>query len=184
MDLNDLTGGFIGDIIDSILLDALGQAFASWGAMALTFLLFGFPTFRFLTETATTKAGKLFAAIVGSVMLGLALTIFSWMILVAFLEPKTLNRLLSDIWLIPAAILLSFLAYHFRGRKPVIYGSAEIFIGVLAIIYPIIVLTSDLLPKILAISSGVYIIVRGLDNIEKGLADGARQNWRAFWFRA
>jgi hypothetical protein len=78
------------------------------------------------------------------------------MIIIAFLEPDMLYQTLSNRWFIPSAILGGVLAYR-------IYGSIEILVGVLGIVYAVIITRSDLLSKMIAISGGMYILLEVFD---------------------
>jgi TRAP-type C4-dicarboxylate transport system permease small subunit len=62
----------------------------------------------------------------------------------------------------------ALLFFSLRGYFPKIYGGIEIAVGLLAIFY-----TADKIPEAvpeaLPLLTGIYIIIRGLDNIAKNL---------------
>ena len=69
-----------------------------------------------------------------------------------------------------------------RGYLPKLYGSVEIFVGLTAVFYAINSTYTTLAPKLLALTTGIYVIVRGLDNFEKGLSGVAKDRWaKVFW---
>jgi hypothetical protein len=76
--------------------------------------------------------------------------------------------------IVPAIGLSAFL-YWLRGRLPLIYGSLEIFVGMLSLSITTQGHVADLLTKLIGVSGGVYIIIRGLDNVDKGIPGGWRK---------
>jgi hypothetical protein len=75
------------------------------------------------------------------------------------------------------AIAVGFLLYWIRGKFPFFYGLTEISVSVLAIIVSIGTPNTILLNKVVAILGGIYILIRGMDNIDKGLP----VSWRPMW---
>jgi hypothetical protein len=87
---------------------------------------------------------------------------------------------------LPVAILLGGLLYWLRFKRRVEYGVIEIFVAIAAIWVAIISSespTDDLMARATAIFAGVYIMVRGLDNIEQGLKGERQARWRRFFER-
>jgi hypothetical protein len=74
------------------------------------------------------------------------------------------------------AVIFAVLAYWLRGKAPKIYGVGEVFIGVTSII--VAVQTADTGARLLAIATGIYICVRGMDNFSKGLSGRAKERWK------
>jgi hypothetical protein len=79
------------------------------------------------------------------------------------------------------------MAYLCRCRAQVLYGFLEIFAALAfaaAFLYSINVQNIRMLSSMLGLLSPIYVVVRGLDNIEKGLAilPELHQGWRQFWF--
>jgi hypothetical protein len=75
-------------------------------------------------------------------------------------------------WGIPYAIGLAFGLYVLRSKQRFIYGSIEVIVGIAAISTTIFGQSpSPGLALLVAVSSGIYIIVRGLDNIDNGLSN-------------
>lgn len=91
------------------------------------------------------------------------------------------------------AICVGLVLYGLRCRKPLIYGLLEIAVAVVIItltFYPqksYLLLSEEptwfgwLLSKAVGISTGVYVLVRGLDNVDKGLT--AELRGRQWWDR-
>jgi hypothetical protein len=99
-----------------------------------------------------------------------------------------LGRFLYDRWdgfdwltqtswfLWPAVIITVFVLFCLRGVWPAAYGCVEIFVGVTTIsIATQIVGVSP--PRLLSLASGIYIIIRGLDNVDKGIPNSWRPQW-------
>jgi energy-converting hydrogenase Eha subunit A len=85
------------------------------------------------------------------------------------------NPILTPVWL-----CLGFALYWLRGRMPFVYGILETVVGTLAIFYAI--QSPAALPaKLIALLGGLYIVVRGLDNMDKGLPNPLRSTWDR-WF--
>lgn len=87
----------------------------------------------------------------------------------------------SEYFLTPWAGILvavaAFPAFWLRGRRPVIYGILEYVAGFGTATLAASAPNPDLLPRLLALAGGAYIMVRGLDNIEKGLRGSLRDAW-------
>jgi hypothetical protein len=77
------------------------------------------------------------------------------------------------------AIAIGLLLYRLRGARPLLYGIMEISVSILVIFVSIGTPSTHPLNKIVAIIGGVYILIRGMDNIEKGLP----ARWRSPWER-
>lgn len=59
--------------------------------------------------------------------------------------------------------------FFLRGFFPKIYGNLEIFVGLAAINHSSISVPNLDLPSLLPFMTGVYVVIRGLDNVAKGL---------------
>ena len=96
--------------------------------------------------------------------------------------PETTNKFfgneLSVLVCIGAAILLYFL----RSRKPIWYGALEVFAGYFTMMLAIAFTVEVLATRITLLSAGVYVMIRGFDNIEKGLPRRYRVKWRSVFF--
>lgn len=93
-------------------------------------------------------------------------------------EQSVVDRITSDPFLIIPFLTIGVFLYRLRGKNPVVYGFFELLVAASVIVYVVISYHGDFLAKSMAICSGVYITVRGLDNIEKGLNDLDREHWR------
>ena len=76
-----------------------------------------------------------------------------------------------------AAVTIGFLLYALRRRRPFLYGSLEITVAFVSMIISIRASNIDDLTRALGIMGGVYIMVRGLDNLDRGLP----MRWRGIW---
>jgi len=84
-------------------------------------------------------------------------------------------------------ILFGFLAYLCRCRAQLLYGCVEVFAALVfaaTFLYSINVQNFRLFSATVGLLAALYVIVRGLDNIEKGLTDlpELHQRWRSIWF--
>jgi hypothetical protein len=91
------------------------------------------------------------------------------------------------------AIASGIFFYRLRCRKPFIYGCVEISVGIVVIyftLYPVETnylllvagepgLAQTFLPRLVGILAGIYIIVRGLDNMSRALPS----HWAPWWTR-
>lgn len=96
------------------------------------------------------------------------------------LKDPTITTLMSPEafwWAAAAAICL----YWLRSIAATVYGSLEIGVGLMGL--GIAANTPALTPpgQLFALMAAIYVIVRGLDNIDRGLAPSAQQKWRSFW---
>lgn len=97
----------------------------------------------------------------------------------------------SNPWSIGPFVALSLLLYKIKKRQPLLYGTLEILIGISAIWFSITTsqVAANPVQKLITISGGVYIIVRGIDNASKQVEPIARaytlllELWRALRFR-
>lgn len=99
-------------------------------------------------------------------------------------SPELIAATISNVYFTPLWFLIALGLFWSRGYLPRCYGSAEVFVGMTAVFYAIRSNHADLPPKLLALASGIYIIVRGLDNFEKGLPPETRAAWRRIFWQA
>jgi hypothetical protein len=108
-------------------------------------------------------------------------------------DDSNVLKIISNPFFIPVACVAAVGFYSIRCRVPKLYGLTEISIGIFSISLASassISLASasqgpkvDSIGKILAILGGVYIIVRGLDNINTALKDGPDGPFRTIWYQ-
>jgi hypothetical protein len=91
-----------------------------------------------------------------------------------------LVALLSQPWAIIVTLAAGILFYRLRGSMPLIYGIAEIVVAAVTM-WLAIVHSADLGTKSLALVGAIYIMLRGLDNVDGGLPQGLRALWDR-WF--
>jgi hypothetical protein len=89
---------------------------------------------------------------------------------------------------VACCIGLGLFFYRLRGTRPATYGCVEVAVGVLVLIFTFIPTSHALwvqaptsvesgATKAIGVMAGIYIIVRGLDNIDRGLPRGWRPHW-------
>jgi hypothetical protein len=84
---------------------------------------------------------------------------------------------LRQEWAFPPAVALALVFFRFRGSRPFRYGLFEVFVGAIAIWIAIHTSGRSLVETAIPFFGGIYIIVRGLDNIDKGLPERYRSRW-------
>lgn len=93
------------------------------------------------------------------------------------------------------AIGTGLVFYFMRCREPLVYGLVEVVVGMAIVVVTFFPQTPQItwlnptwgasLPKLIGFSAGVYVMVRGLDNIERGLGDFSptvRRTWRRVFY--
>jgi hypothetical protein len=89
-----------------------------------------------------------------------------------------------------AAVAASLFLYRLRGIHPFWYGCIEIVVGLVVLIFTFVPTTHYLAvdrqtffewgaTKLIGVMAGIYIIVRGLDNLDRDLPP----SWRPIWDR-
>ena len=76
-----------------------------------------------------------------------------------------------------AAIPIGALLFRHRCRKPLIYGLAEVLVGLAATGVSKTVLNDYYITKTPAFLGGIHIIILGLDNMDKRLPAWVRKPW-------
>jgi hypothetical protein len=99
-------------------------------------------------------------------------------------SPELIAATISNVYFTPVWFLIALGLFWSRGYLPRSYGLAEVFVGMTAVFYAVKSEPADFPPKLLALASGIYIIVRGLDNFEKGLPPGVGAAWRKIFWKA
>lgn len=105
---------------------------------------------------------------------------------------KFLASLIGETWsdhLASSALFLfvGCLAYKFRCKAQALYGMLEVIAAVAfsaTFLYSINVQNFRLFSATVGLLAAVYVVVRGLDNIDKGLASGLPEYhswWKWFW---
>jgi hypothetical protein len=78
----------------------------------------------------------------------------------------------------------SYLLYLFRMKRRIFYGASEIVIGIITIFFVINSSSeNNSISDILKICGGFYIIIRGLENVEKSIVSpDIKQMWERIFF--
>jgi hypothetical protein len=84
---------------------------------------------------------------------------------------------LGSYYFIIPLIAVVFYMYKLRSHDPLIYGVIELCVAANAVIFAVGQQTGDIAFKGFSISAALYIAVRGLDNIDKGLPPLFRKSW-------
>lgn len=121
----------------------------------------------------------------GGILLGLVALLLQGIGYIAFtyaqpyisrLDPMQMIR---NEWAIVSGICAGVLFYLLRGKRPLIYGIAEATVGLITLRTSVYSENADALTKGIGFLAGVYIIVRGMDNMDRGLPE----KWRPLWDR-
>ncbi len=70
----------------------------------------------------------------------------------------------------PLGAAVAIALFWLRGHRPKFYGNLEIFVGLLTINSTASTVTRFDIPSTLPFLGGIYIVIRGLDNLAKGLS--------------
>ena len=101
-------------------------------------------------------------------------------VIVAVYEQE-IKEILSTPLLFFPAILLGIGLFMLKCRYRVAYGAIEGIVGIAAISYALAVPAANLIALLLPLASGIYILVRSLDNMTEVLKHTNRL-WKRFFF--
>lgn len=90
-------------------------------------------------------------------------------IYVLFHNPPLLFVILKMRILAPVWFTIGLLFFCLKRFKPIAYGSFELLVGASSIIFAISKYSEDVQAEVISLLGGIYIIVRGCDNIDRGL---------------
>jgi hypothetical protein len=96
---------------------------------------------------------------------------------VVLLNQVVFIEVMSKPEFIPFAMLLSGCFYWLKRRSPLFYGLLELFVAMISIWSSVLIQTDNLFAKTLSLLGGIYIFVRGLDNINKGVPASFERVW-------
>jgi hypothetical protein len=121
-------------------------------------------------------------AVVFSVVTVLNLVVLAFLVvaLLAVWPSQVLSATSHPAFIIPA-IFIGLLLYSLRSMMMPLYSIIEIIVGVITIWFAILTTADSLLVKAVALMSGIYILIRGLDNFEKTIPDSG--HLRDIWDR-
>lgn len=133
---------------------------------------------RWLQRAVMLLLAILFLALALLIGVGLVL-LFGWpFVLAGFWQ--SLRESMASIWVrgFVTALLavVAVLLYFMRTAWRALYGAAEIVIGIAACWSGLGSSAASELSARLTVASGVYIIVRGLDNLQQGVKTSATQD--------
>jgi hypothetical protein len=129
--------------------------FFEWHAFSRTLLFLGLTVVGILSLFAWYVAPSL--------LFGIAL-IEEWVVRFHAAIPFT-------IFISLISFLFAFSAFKLRRARRKLYGHAEVLFGAFAIVFSIYDIQGEMTKLSVQFFGGIYIIVRGLTNIEDGLAD-------------
>jgi hypothetical protein len=146
-------------------------------AIALAFTMAFISTFRF-----ATKIISYIETFIG-VCVGLLVFILIPILIIYFIikfENIILYYTSHRMFIIPA-IFIGIIFFRLRSKHPLLYGLIEIIVSVVTIWFSIVAQSDSFLSKSIGILGGIYIMVRGLTNIDDGLPSTLRPIWDR-WF--
>jgi hypothetical protein len=115
---------------------------------------------------------------ISEVLYTISLVLSPFSIVIVILEHQRLLLLItSSDWFIVPAFIIGLCLYGLRSESPHIYGFIEVVISMVTLWLTIRSAESDLLARSISLLVAVYIMVRGLDNIDKGLPPKYRPIW-------
>ena len=108
-----------------------------------------------------------------------AIIFVAFLILYTWLAKQLFNLIMdasTHSWLVGVSIAVGYLLYVFRTKRRTAYGITEIVVGITTVWFS--ALDASQGPNIghlVATLGGIYIIVRGLDNVDNGMDDFCRR---------
>jgi hypothetical protein len=143
------------------------------------------PQKKSTVEPRTTKK-SLWPLLAILVAIGLLTWLLSKVVNEPFLETLQRVGLIGvRVAVVAFTVLAGTFMYFFRCRWPYSYGFLEILIGGLAAVYVAAQLIETVNGKgmlVFAWIAGLYVIVRGWDNIHKAQSGSEKETWDRFWF--
>ncbi|MEF3124669.1 hypothetical protein [Rhizobium leguminosarum] len=109
----------------------------------------------------------------------------SYVIIFSIVDRNTLTAVKSVLFnqapyiLVFIGFAISLALFWLRGNFPKIYGNAEVLVGILSIKNAAPATINADVPSLLSFMAAIYVIIRGLDNIAKGLKPNGW--WREFF---
>lgn len=94
---------------------------------------------------------------------------------------EAVQRWLSSPVAIPFIFAASIGLFWLRCRQLLVYGCLELVASIGTITYAVNLPSASLLAKVVGILGGAYIMVRGLDNLDKVLK-GKSRRWTSFFW--
>jgi hypothetical protein len=92
--------------------------------------------------------------------------------------------IISNPVFIGPCYVIGLLLYRLRCQSPLIYGCTELFTSSVTIMFSMASSRNSLLATSLGLLGGIYIMVRGLSNVDEGLPERRRERWRwNQWFQ-
>jgi hypothetical protein len=105
-------------------------------------------------------------------------TIFIWTA-----TPQTPQITFDELTTEPSTVVVGVISgvsfFVLRCRQPIIYGILELTVAVLSIFYSTTPAVVSGTGRLFALLGGVYIFVRGLDNIDKRMK--SNKTWQSFF---
>jgi len=95
-----------------------------------------------------------------------------------------LKSLISNEWAMIPALCAAIILYRLRGSRPFMYGIAEVIVGMTATWSGIHAGTTSVITQALAFFGGMYVVVRGMDNMDKDLPPKMRRWWNILFPKA
>lgn len=118
---------------------------------------------------------------VGLALVSACIAVSLIIVTVVDLDPAKpiIDRVADDVVpMMVAAMSIGLVLFWFRKSDRALYGIAEIGFGVMTAGYAAWSPDANILPRVLALGAAVYIVVRGLDNIDAGKQAGS---WAGRW---
>ena len=134
--------------------------------------------FYFILSPPDTIFLAVIGAIFGTLLvfigtcLWLLLIPVGWHYFQGALKPIIFSPAIGFIFAIVAVVL-----YRLRGKHPVIYGVMEVYAGLATLAVASQNAASELDTRVIALLGATYVVIRGLDNVSRGLSQSSRELW-------
>jgi hypothetical protein len=94
---------------------------------------------------------------------------------------KELSAFYYSPFFVVVPVLIALTLFRLRGSAPLPYGLLEVLVGLGTLAVLAAQKDANLLQHALALTGGTYVLIRGMDNIERGLPPRHRARWQEFF---
>jgi len=130
-------------------------------------------------HSMATILGIIIVVLVLSVLLGTPICLYLFM----KANSDFFLKILSCNWSIPLIFIFGWMLYRFREMEALFYGILEVSASLAVIIFTIHAASADLDRTLIGLLGALYIMVRGLDNMRKGLDNDHDRPTLELWDR-
>ena len=115
----------------------------------------------------------------GRIAINIAYTVLAVGLLIRVIDPELtgVKAIVQSPTAFPTAILTAVVLYRARGVRPFAYGLLEVAVALIILRIVTLNTTIPFEQQLTAALAGVYFLIRGLDNMDRGLPARLRPVW-------